>query len=271
MMETLISRLQERLDSRNDAKTRAWWEAYMKGVIPFRGVKMEAIRQELHAWLAAEGIAQLLSGEEQKALALSLFRESCSEDKLAGVLYFAEVLVPCGLVDWRADLPRLGALFVEGHIYEWGTCDWLCVKVLGPLAAREGPECARAISEWRRADNMWQRRAAGVAFVNLAPRGEANFPGFTDMLLETCAATVRDPQRFAQTGTGWVLRELSRAEPERVAAFVSDNIGYLSREAFNYATARLPDEVKSALKERIGKPDAKRAQLKPRPGSVAAQ
>ena len=37
-------------------------------------------------------------------------------------------------------------------------------------------------------DEGLQRRAAGVAFVNLAQAGDDNFPGFTEMLLAVCAA-----------------------------------------------------------------------------------
>ena len=88
----------------------------------------------------------------------------------------------------------------------------------------------------------------GVAFVNLARHGDANFPGFSDMLLETCAATVRSPERFAQTGAGWVLRELSHAEPVRVAAFVEQHISALSAEGLSYAVARLPAETQARLK-----------------------
>ena len=57
----------------------------------------------------------------------------------------------------------------------WNVCDWFCVKVLGSLVEMEGEACARAIAGWRRAENLWQRRAAGVAFVNLVGRGDKNF------------------------------------------------------------------------------------------------
>jgi 3-methyladenine DNA glycosylase AlkD len=179
-------------------------------------------------------------------------RQTHAEDKLAGILYLQEVLLPAGAIDWRQDLPRFAALFGEGHIFEWNTCDWFCVKVLGPLAEREGEPCARAISAWRTAANLWQRRASGVAFVNLAPRGDKNFPGFTDMLLETCDATVRHPERFAQTGTGWVLRELSRAEPQRVSDFIEAHVGHFSAEGLRQAIGKLSPEMQGHLRELHG-------------------
>ena len=51
-----IAALQRQLDLRADAKTKAWWEGYLKHVIPFRGVKMADIRAVLHQWVRDEGI-----------------------------------------------------------------------------------------------------------------------------------------------------------------------------------------------------------------------
>lgn len=125
--------------------------------------------------------------------------------------------------------------------------DWFCVRVLGPPVQQQGEGCAHAIAEWWHAENLWQRRASGVAFVNLASIGEANFNGFADMLLEICAATVQCKERFAQTGTGWVLRELSLAEPERVANFVETHRDDLSGEALRSATEKMPVQLKKRL------------------------
>ncbi|HEX6384794.1 MAG TPA: DNA alkylation repair protein [Anaerolineae bacterium] len=248
-MDGLTRKLQRQLESRADPKTKAWWEKYLKYAISFRGVKMADIRAELHQWLESEAVLTRLSEAEQKDLALRLIQEAYTEEKLAGILFLQEVLLPSGAIDWRDDLPRFGVLFQDGYIYEWNTCDWFCVRVLGPLVQREGQECAHAIASWRNAGNLWQRRAAGVAFVNLAPKGDANFPGFTDVVLEVCAATVRDRERFAQTGTGWVLRELSRAEPERVAEFVEGFIQHFSKEGLRYAIAKLPASTQAHLKK----------------------
>ena len=86
-----------------------------------------------------------------------------------------------------------------------------------------------------------------MALVNLAKRGEANFSGFTDMLLEVCATLMRREERFAQTGAGWILRELSLAEQERVVAFVEAHRDQLSSEALERAIGRMPGEIKRRL------------------------
>jgi 3-methyladenine DNA glycosylase AlkD len=128
-------------------------------------------------------------------------------------------------------------------------CDWLCVKVLGPLAEQQGEACARAISEWREASSVWQRRASVVAFANLARKGDRNFPGFTEMVLDNCTHLLGSKERFVQTGVGWVLRELSNSDEERVIGFVEANLDRFSREALKNATKYLPPAVAEHLRQ----------------------
>lgn len=244
---SMITSLQQQLDQRADPKTKAWWERYLKYVISFRGVKMADIRAVLHQWVKDEGIDRL-PVQEQKDLALALIRLDTTEDKLAGILFWQEILLPAGEVDWPADLPRFADLFRQGFIYDWNTCDWFCVRVLGPLAEQQGAECAHAIAAWRSSEPLWQRRAAAVGFVNLAKRGEANFPGFSEMLLGACAPLVASSERFAQTGAGWVLRELSLADQAQIVAFVEERISQFTREGLAYATEKMPAETQARLK-----------------------
>ena len=244
----VIAPLQSRLAAAASPSTKQWWERYLKGAIEFRGVPMAGIRSALHDWLAADG-----APEPSVGLAGALIREPVAEDKLAGILLLQEVLVPAGALNCDGDLGALAGLFDEGAIADWNTCDWFCVRVLGPLANRNGEPCARAIAGWSGAANVWRSRAAGVAFVNLAPAGDANFPGFTEMLLAACEQNVGRPESFAQTGVGWVLRELSRAEPDRVAGFVRRHQEKMSREAIRSAVRKLPDGIAAELLDAHGR------------------
>ncbi len=47
-------------------------------------------------------------------------------------------------LEQRAD-PKTKDLFDAGFICDWNTCDWFCVKVLGPLAEQQDEGCAQAI------------------------------------------------------------------------------------------------------------------------------
>jgi 3-methyladenine DNA glycosylase AlkD len=240
-----IEALATRLDALATEKSRAFWERYLKGAVPFRGVPMASIRKAVHAWWHADG-PSALRVPEQKKLALRLFEETFCEDKLAGTLVLQEILLDKLSLQ---DVDALGGLFDRELIADWNTCDWFCVKVLGNLVARELPSRAVAdeIASWCTARTLWQRRAANVAFVNLAKRGEANFQGFTTLMLDTCAVTLRSEERFAQTGAGWLLRELAAADRDRVLAFTEAHLGQMSRESVRYVVERMPKSVQARV------------------------
>lgn len=233
-VETIV----ERLAGEGDPRTRDWWERYLKGAVPFHGVPMAGIRSTVRSAQAEHR----LPTEDLRRAAYELMEGRYAEEKLAGILVLQELVLPAGGFDPLRDLPDVAGLFDRGHIADWNTCDWLCVRVLGPVTRQGGEPTARTIAGWVDAPVLWRRRAAAVAFVDLAGTGDALFPGFVDLLLDTCDHLAADSERFAQTGVGWVLRELSDTEPDRVVAFVDERRSRLSREAVRMAAARLPDE-----------------------------
>lgn len=228
MPTSALSALQSALAAHADPVKKAWWERYLRGAMPFRGVPMATIRREVAAWAPTEG---------QFDAALALLAEPLAEDKLAGILLLAEHVLPSGEPRGPDLLAALVPSFDAGWVADWNTCDWLSVKVLHGLLLREGPLLTPALASWSHGTTLWQRRAAVVAFVKLAPRGDANWAGFTDSLLAACAINALDTARFSQTSVGWALRELSKAEPARVQAFVSSHP--LSKEAEKMALAKL--------------------------------
>jgi len=176
-------------------------------------------------------------------LALYWFAGEHSEDKIAGVLLLAEHLAPRLTLD---DVPTLARPLADGHVGDWNVCDWYSTKSLHAFVTAQPAEVearCRAVAAWCHSGGLWQRRAGVVALVKLAPRGDAVFPGFSSLIFDACTANIVvgsevEPHRFAHTGPGWVLRELSVAAPEEVAAYVAAH-PELSVEARRMATARL--------------------------------
>ncbi|HWC11388.1 MAG TPA: DNA alkylation repair protein [Acidimicrobiales bacterium] len=219
-----------------DDSTRAYWERYLKGTARFRGVPMAEIREAVRRVWRDHALAER-PVDELLALAHRWFAVPTSEDKLAAVLLIADHLLS------RLELahhPQLARPLETGDIADWGVCDWYATKALhGYLSGAEDIEArARAIAAWTGADRLWQRRAGLVAFVRLAPVADRQFDGLVPLILEACAANLVSDDRFAHTGPGWVLRELSTAAPDAVARFVEEH-PELSAEARRMATARL--------------------------------
>jgi 3-methyladenine DNA glycosylase AlkD len=246
-----IQDLQTRIDRAADPATKAWFEAYLKGVIPFRGLKLPQVKAETKAWY--KSIAKFPLAD-QTAIAFALLNESYSEDKLAGIVLLQEQLIPQGAID-QTDLTRFAQVFQSGAIGDWSTCDWFCLRVLTTLVKREGETWARAIATWKDAENLWQRRASCIPFVTLAKQGDQVFPGFTDLLLAVGETVVQSDERFSQTAVGWLWRELWVAEPERVVDAIEANLTQFSSEGLRYATEKMPREgqlrLRGLRKERL--------------------
>jgi 3-methyladenine DNA glycosylase AlkD len=237
VLDVATATLDRQLAEAADEGTRRYWESYLKGTARFRGVPMAGVRAAVrHTWrehrLGDAATADLL------ALAHRWFAAPDTEDKLAAVLLLAEQIPD------RLSFEHLGDLaapFAAGHIADWGVCDWYANKSLHVFLTRVPDDVerrARGLASWGRAESLWQRRAGLVAFVKLAPRAREQFDGFTELVLQLCRDNLVSDDRFAHTGPGWVLRELSRAEPDAVHRFVEEN-GHLSNEARRMALAHL--------------------------------
>ena len=197
---------------------------------------MAGIRGVVHDVWQEKGLGHLPL-EDQIEVALAQFGGRHSEEKIAGVLMLAELLVDSLETEHVADLARP---FELDQIQDWSTCDWYCVKAIGRFVAHEDrARRARRVAEWRHAPGLWQRRAAAVSFVNHAPLGEGFFRGFTKLLITVCRRNVQDPARFSQTSVGWLLREFSKADPQSVSDFVDRYGDQMSREGFKAATKHL--------------------------------
>ena len=225
--EEHIRDLQRELDRQSSQKTRIWWEAYLRGVIPFRGVGIPQIRSILAEWRARHRLEEA-PVTDQLALALKLFEQPTAEDKLAGVLFLQYYLLAD--LPWRVAVTKYRRLYRDGLIDEWNTCDWFCVRVLGPTIAIHGPQCARAIAAWSRAVSVWQARSGVVAFVTVASEQR-----YHPLILRSCAIVIRRDQRFAKTAVGWVLRDLSKHDPGVVKAFIERQLPQFSVEALRNA------------------------------------
>ncbi len=126
---------------------------------------MGTTRRIVHDTWGATG-ADRLSAQVQIDLALAQLAQPYCEDKLVGILALSERLLDHLAIE---HVPQLARVFEQGHIEDWSTCDWYCVKVLGRFVAKGA-----------------DRRERAEATV--------------------CERNVGDPARFSQTSVGWLLR-----------------------------------------------------------------
>lgn len=237
MLDAATATLDGHLAGVADEATRRHWEAYLKGTARFRGVPMAGVRAAVRRTWKQHRLAEA-STADLLALAHRWFGAPTSEDKLAAVLLLAEQATGRLTVE---HVDALGAPFTAGHITDWNVCDWYAIKALHAFLVHDPGDVearARGLAAWGAAESLWQRRAGLVAFVKLAPRAREQFAGFTELVLRLGRDNLVSDDRFAHTGPGWVLRELSRAEPDAVREFVEAN-DRLSPEGRRMALAHL--------------------------------
>lgn len=181
-----------------------------------------------------------------KRIALAMIEQRLVENKLAGICILETML---GDQLRAADLPAFAQLFEDGHLGDAVVVDWFTARVLVTLLDRipGRAEVATQIASWRDAETTWQRRAACLAFVKLAPDGDAAMPGFVELALRICATVVWSHERTDQTAVGWLLRELSRGDPTRIEVFFRRYARFMSKECARHAVSKFPAAQRATL------------------------
>ena len=180
-----------------------------------------------------------------KRIALALIEQRKIEHKLAGI----SILQDQGDQLRVTDLPAFARLFEGGHLADDVVVDWFTSKVLVTLLDRTAgrAEVARQLAAWRHADTTWQRRAACLAFLELARDGDAALDGLVSLALAICATVVWSHERTDQVAVGWLLRELSRGNAGRVEAFFRRHARLMSKQCARHAVSKLPVALRTAL------------------------
>ena len=218
------------LIARSSRKNKANYEWYFKNAVQFHGVKsfeFRIIARKASEFLTNEPAPHVLS------LALSLLKSKYAEEKQIGILVLSRILK--SRRDERAErisrdlLKKLDPIF-QSSVHDWGTCDSLAGKALRFLVVRDPSDTLKTMLEWSRSDCSWKQRAAAVSLLGGARHGQ-----FKREILEICHNILKNRDRFAQLGAGWVLRELSLADQKSVTSFLRKHYECLNREALRYA------------------------------------
>lgn len=209
------------------------------------GREQTPLRTCVRTWWTDHGL-DTHPAQVGKRVAIALIEQPMVEQKLAGCVVLQDQL---GAHLRATDLPTFARLFAADHLAEWNVVDWFIMKVLVTLLDRPTGrrDVARQLAQWRNAETTWQRRAACLAFIKLAPQGEVALPGLVDYVLDICKTVVWSSEQPDQTAVGGVLRELARANPDRVEAFFRRHALLMSKECARHAVAKFPPDKRAEL------------------------
>jgi 3-methyladenine DNA glycosylase AlkD len=178
-----------------------------------------------------------LDGATLRALCEALWATGVHELRslAIGVLELRPELLRPADAGWLVDL--------VDQANTWAHVDWLAVKVIGALVARE-PALAAKLDRWAKHPNFWVRRTALLALHDPLLAGRGDFDHFARL----AAPMLGEKEFFIRKAIGWVLRSTAKRTPARTYAFVQAHGTRMAGLTFKEATRALPAAQQQKLR-----------------------
>jgi 3-methyladenine DNA glycosylase AlkD len=145
-------------------------------------------------------------------------------------------------------LPVLEGFLESAHT--WALIDELSMRVAPPLLAKLA-EPGSVIKRWSTHENVWVRRTSLLAHTTsiLSGKGPLDWQSFVSF----AGPMLVEKSFWIRKAIGWVLRDVSRKQPELVATFLSENIESISGVTWREATKYLPKHSVTTLSKERGR------------------
>ncbi|UCC72515.1 MAG: DNA alkylation repair protein [Gemmatimonadota bacterium] len=227
-------RLKRLLREAADPETREGQLRYVKGPLRSLGVKAADIHRTASA-AAREYRGARLDLDQVIQIADRLWKPGILEERALAVLIVGKFKRHLERRHWDHFDAWVDSLS------NWAETDGICGEILGPLLTKQ-PGLVKRLKPWTRSQLRWRRRAAAVALVHIARRGELHHVAF-----EICDRLAGDRDDMVEKAVGWLLKEISRTQPGAVADYLLDNIDGLSRTTVRYACEKLPAKLRARV------------------------
>ena len=178
-----------------------------------------------------------LDRETAVAWALALWREPVHERRAAAV-EILQLAVPQLTAD---DLAAIEKLIRDSRT--WAYVDSLAGNIAGTVALHDPSSWAR-IDEWAVDEDFWVRRSALLA---LLPGVRADLPDI-ERFVRYADPMVAEKEFFIRKAIGWVLREISRKDPQWVTSWTETHISEISGVTVREAVRHLPPHEQERLR-----------------------
>jgi 3-methyladenine DNA glycosylase AlkD len=201
---------------------------YLKSELDFLGVPLPAVRRVVTATARQH---RDLTHDELVAWVTELWRPPLWESRVAAVELLRFRVRDLG----TDDLPLLEVLIRAAAT--WALVDGLSGDIAGRIALRHPGTAWLVIDAWASDRDFWVRRSA---LLSLLPGIRALRPDL-DRLDLYASAMIGEKEFFIRKAIGWILRELSKKEPEYVIAWTERHLSEMSGVTFREAIRRLPE------------------------------
>lgn len=134
----------------------------------------------------------------------------------------------------------------SGRVDNWCHSDLLC-NLYSRILERHPGDVFPQIGVWNVSESEWLRRISIVSLVHYSGKNAVFLP--PEKVLPLVSNCLPDDRHYVQTAIGWVLREMDRAYPDEVVAFLEANAAAMSAAAFSRAIERRDADSRSRLRE----------------------
>jgi 3-methyladenine DNA glycosylase AlkD len=233
MIEEAISGFRQQFKTLGDPERATQEKRYLKSPFQFYGVSVPKIRAVARTFRRDN---RRIPKEALWGLSQALWQGGFHEERALAMLLLEEYRA---FLDY-SDMPALEGMLRES--VNWDQVDEISVHLVGSVLEKDG-RVLEYLRRWSRDPNFWLRRAALLSQLPLLRYGKGDralFYSFANEMME-------EKEFFIRKAIGWVLREMSKADPEDVLLFVAKNRARMSGVTFREATRRLPERMLEQL------------------------
>ncbi|HEB01867.1 MAG TPA: DNA alkylation repair protein [Nitrospirae bacterium] len=206
---------------------------YLKSPFKFFGVKVPQLR------LFAKNFKRAnpgISREQVFDLASALWESEYHQEKSLAIMVLEQYPQ---YLDSEA-IPSIEHMI--GGCNGWDHADWISINLMGRILEKD-PVAIRHLVRWSGAWSLWQRRASMTAQIRLFRTGG----GDRDLFFKIARGMVREKEFFIRKAIGWVVREISKANPDAARDFLivirEKASGLTIREGAKRLPAQMKEEV----------------------------
>jgi 3-methyladenine DNA glycosylase AlkD len=207
--EALVTAVRAALAAAADPAKAPGMQAYMKSVMPYRGVPKPVRDRALRSVFADRTLPDEAGWT---ATVLALWRDAAYREERYAAIDLT------GLRAYRA-YQRPDALGLYDEMITtgawWDYVDEIANRRVGPLLAADPAAMRPVMLRWSRGDDLWRRRTSIIC--------QLSFKAATDLdLLYSCIdANLDDKDFFIRKAIGWALRQYAWTDPVEVRRFVA--------------------------------------------------
>jgi 3-methyladenine DNA glycosylase AlkD len=224
-MSDLLSEIQAAFDRLADPRVAETEQRFFKERIQHRGVAapdIQRIERDIYPRV------KKLSVAERDRLCTALWASRNHEEGALVCYLYRRFAKQCGAREFA-----LFTRWLDRYVDNWSLTDGLALWLLGASIANDATLIDK-LNSWTRSRNRWKRRAAAVALVYSAKRGE-----HTRAILRIATPLIEDQDDMVQKGVGWLLKETYPKKPAEVVRFLVANRKKTTRLVLRYAAEKM--------------------------------